>query len=163
MARTKHCEFCWAWYQNTECIAPAENRKELCKKAMERSKAAVKKPVKQKTGREDVGLKSYLLYIHQRVEFLKALSVNRDSNEYKYYLALQESIKQWGKSHAIFYGCIYGKIKVKQAADMCGVSKRTFFRMMSKQRKDLIDFIEEQECIWGEKYPFVACDIKTLF
>ena len=162
MARTKHCQFCWAWYQNTKCIASAENRKQLCKKAMERSKAAVK-PVKQKTAREDVGLKRYLLYIKDRLAFLKALSVKRDSNEYKYYFALQEAIKQWGKSHALFYGCLYGKIEVKQAADMCGVSKRTFFRMMSKQRKDLIDFIEEQERILGEKYPFTDCDVKTLF
>lgn len=163
----KHCQFCWAYYQHTKCIAPPESREMLCKKAMERmAKTAIKEPVKKqpvkkqpKNKSEAEGLKKYLEYIQKRIAFLKALSGEIVSNERKYYCALREAIKQWGKTHVLFYACIYGKIGVKQAAAVCGVSQRTFYRIMSKQRKDLIDFIKAQECILGEKYPFIAMQL----
>lgn len=155
MSEKKHCQFCWAYYQRTKCIAPAEQRKTLCGKAMARmDKPAIKE--EPKSANEAVNLKKYLKYIPKRIAFLKTLSGEILSNEQRYYCALQEAIKEWGKTHVLFYGCIYGKISVKQAKSMCGVSERTFFRMMSKQRKALIDFIEAQECILSEKYPFIA-------
>lgn len=162
--RNKHCQFCWAYYQNTKCIAPAESREMLCQRAIKQlRKTDAKEPVKKQPNSEGeaVNLKKYLQYIQKRIAFLKALCGEIVSNEYKYYFALQEAIKQWGKTHVLFYACIYGKIGTKQAAAICGVSQRTFYRIMSKQRKSLIAFIEAQERILDEKYPFIAFGLEV--
>lgn len=154
--KEKYCKFCWACYHGVKCICADENRKAECKKARARmGKNAVKEPTEEKKQDEAVCLKEYLKYIPKRIAFLKSVCGKIPSNEYKYYCALQAAIKKWGRAHALFYGCVYGKIGIEQARGMVGVSERTFYRIMSRQRKLLIDFIEKQENILNEKYPFI--------
>lgn len=157
-AEIKHCQFCWAYYQRIKCIASPENRKVLCENAKNRMAAQKEK---QKNANEAAKLKKYIDYIPKRIVFLRASNGGICSNEYKYYCALQEAIKQWGKTHVLFYNCICGKIGVKQATDICGISKNEFYRIMRKQRRALIGFIEKQERILQEKHPFIAFDIEV--
>ena len=147
----EYCKYCWANCEYKECIASNENRSLLCKKAKERMFRAKKKP---KTSGESVKIKKYMIYIQKRINYLKHFRGKVLSNEQRYYMALQDAIREWGKSHIIFYACLYGKMETQQGKNMLGVSLREFYRIMSKQREVLIKFIEKQEQILSEKYPF---------
>ena len=152
-AKKEYCKFCWAYYHSTSCIASAETRPSLCEKAKKRMCPPVSE--KEKTNDENVNVKKYLRYIQNRLSYLKILSGDIPSNEYRFYQSLQKSINEWGKKHAIFYGCLTGKITTAQAKSSFGCSEKTFRRMMRAQKKSLIKFIEKQEEILSDKYPFI--------
>ena len=156
--KAEYCKHCWACYHGIRCIAPLEARNALCEKAKARMNGGrIKECLQEQPTNDykDVKVKEFVRYISQRIAYLKILIGGIPSNEYKYYCALKEAIKEWGKAHVIFYGCLYGKISVERAKSILGVSESTFFRIMKKQRKDLIDFIEKQENILNVKYPFI--------
>lgn len=149
----RHCQFCWAYHHSEKCIANPENKPLLCQRAKARMKAANKTSIKERV--ESPNVKKYLKYISKRIAYLKMLMGRIPTSEYKYYCALQEAVKEWGKAHVLFYGCLCGKLTVAQASSICGVSQSTFFRLMRKQKQDLIGFIEKQEDVLSEKYPFI--------
>ena len=103
--------------------------------------------------RELTGLNNYITYINDRLRYLKIVEDAVSSNEYKFYNALRERIKQWGDTHALCYGNIRGKIDMPHVYRAIGVSERVAYRMMDKQRKELIKFITLQEQILVEQYP----------
>ncbi len=155
--KEEYCQFCWACYQHIKCIAKPEEQGLLCEKAKARMGIPVKESREReiKTDGESTNIKKYLKYIPQRIAYLKMLMGDIPSNEYKFYCSLKKAIEQWGKAHVIFYGCLCGKITTKQAKSLYGVSERTLFRMMREQKKHLIKYIEEQEKLLSEKYPFI--------
>ena len=105
--------------------------------------------------KESEALKAYVKYIPKRIAYLKMLNGGVPSSEYKYWCELRKRIKQWGETHVIFYACLYGKIDAKFAISLCGVPERTFFRIMSKQRKQLMSSIEKWEKQLTVEYPFI--------
>lgn len=153
LGKEAYCKYCFACEKGIKCIASKDERREmqLCGKAKARMQEEDEKGGLNKYE----ALKKYLGYIPRRIAYLKMAKREIPSNEYKYYLALHEVIKQWGKSHVICYGCLCGKIKVESARAFIGVSESTFHRIMSRQKKDLILFIEKQEKILSEKYPHI--------
>ena len=52
---------------------------------------------------ETIKIKKYLAYIPQRLAWLKIFNVSPSNNEYRYYLELYKSIKEYGKKHKIFF------------------------------------------------------------
>lgn len=145
----EYCKFCWA-KSSDKCVCVKENRLVNCKKAMERADTHV-----ITTNKEWIGLRDYLKYISNRIEYLKISKGDIPSNEYKYYYLLRKKIHQWGEEHIVFYKYILGKITIHQAKTLCGVSYRQMYRIFSQQRKNLICYIEEQENLLGGKYPYI--------
>lgn len=105
-----------------------------------------------------IGLKNYLLYIDDRITYLKVVAAGNPSNEYEYYKALRELIKQWGNTHRLCYGYIRGKIDIESVQYAMGVTKTRCYQIMWKQRDALIKFITEQEKILEVQYPFITED-----
>jgi hypothetical protein len=106
--------------------------------------------------KETTGLQRYLTYIDDRITYLRVVTAGIPSNEYEYCKALRERIKQWGSTHILCYSYIRGKIDMTRVIHAMGVSERVCYRMISKQRNELIKFITEQEKILEEQYPHIA-------
>lgn len=104
-------------------------------------------------------LKQYLTYVRQRATYLKILNNGSQSNEYNYHKAMWEYIKEWGITHALSYGYIRGKIDITTVKNYMGTSERVTYRMISKQRDELIELIAKHEKILAERYPFEESDI----
>lgn len=104
-------------------------------------------------------LKQYLIYIRQRATYLKILNNGSQSNEYHYYKAMWEYIKEWGITHALSYGYIRGKINIDTVKNYMGVSERVTYRIISKQRDELIELIAKYEKVLEERYPFAESNI----
>lgn len=146
----KYCKYCWA-NGGVKCHASEENRRKNCMEA--KMRAASESNMSKHN--ESKALHDYISYIKNRITYLKAFSPSVPLSEYKYYRALLTEIKRWGEQHIIFYKYLRGKITIDDATSLYGVSEREFYRMMKHQRALLIKFIEEQENILGEKYPFI--------
>ena len=108
--------------------------------------------------KETTGLQKYLTYIDDRITYLRVVTAGMPSNEYEYYKALRERIKQWGKAHILCYSYIRGKIDMGGVINAMGVSERVCYRMIGQQRAKLISFITEQEKILEIQYPFITED-----
>ena len=102
------------------------------------------------------GIRSYLNYIKQRQSYLK-IFVGEDYplTELKYYRELQQRIGEWAKKHRVAYQYIMGKISSQDAIDYIGVSERVFYRIISKQKEEMISFIKETENELEGKYSFI--------
>lgn len=145
----KYCDFCWAKLHGGGChIVDLNARKIHCQKAMERLEQEVFNNETQK-------VRDYIAYLSKRIRYLKLFQGNVKFSEYKYYCELRSRIKEWGKRHIIPYAYLSGKFTCDQAIEFYGVSKREFCRLMKTQRRRLIKFIEEQEEVLEEKYPFI--------
>ena len=109
-----------------------------------------------KSKRESIGIVEYLKYIKQRRTYLK-IFVRGDYplTELKYYEELQHRITEWGKQHKIAYLYLKGKMSVRDAVDYMGVSERVFYRLIAKQKAEMITFIQETENELDEKYSFI--------
>ena len=83
-------------------------------------------------------------------------------NEYKYYLKLYESIKEYGKRHKVFIYYITSKINIEKYKEFYKVSERTSYRIFSKQRKEILEFIMQKETELSKIYPFENFDLKEL-
>lgn len=103
---------------------------------------------------ESLGLREFIHYVFNRIIYLKIAEGDISSNEYKYHCILWKRIKQWGAEHKIFFKYLMGDITAEQAQCCYGMFDRTFERITRKQRKELIEFIEEHERVLGERYPF---------
>lgn len=147
--RKDYCNFCWAKCSGGRCICKEESRSEHCKKAKIRMAAdALTK------NKELIGLREYMNYISNRIIYLKILSNYQACNEYKYLCQLRKRIKQWGQEHIIFYKYLRGTISLEEAKILYGISYRQLYRLATSQRKELIVFIEEQENLLRDQYPF---------
>ena len=104
--------------------------------------------------KENMQVRNYLEYIRQRCIYLNIVNNGVQSNEYKFYKSLRDRIKKWGKNHLIPYQFIRGHIDINIVMQCLGISKRQCYRILEQNRKELIRFIEEQEKILEEKYPF---------
>ena len=103
---------------------------------------------------ETLKIKNYLAYIPQRLAWLKIFNVSQSNNEYKYYLELYESIKQYGKNHKIFFYYITSKIKIDKYKEFYKVSERTAYRILAKHCNEFINFLSNKETELEKKYPF---------
>ena len=109
-----------------------------------------------KSKRETIGIVEYLKYIKQRQVYLKFfVGGDYPLTELKYYEELQNRIKEWGKHHKIAYLYIKGKMSVSDAVDYMGVSERVFYRLIAKQKAEMITFIQETESKLEGKYSFI--------
>ncbi len=145
----KWCNFCWAKLYGGGChIADVKSRIVECEKAKTRSE-------KSTSVNQIQGLRDYIAYISKRIRYLKSFQGSVECSEHKYYCELRKQIKMWGRKHAIFYAYMRGKIELRKATELYGVSEREFYRLISLQRRRLIKFIEEQEEILEQKYPFI--------
>lgn len=144
----EYCKYCWAKDSRGGCFAAKETRVENCRKAKMRANEKI-------NNNESKGLKDYLTYITNRIDYLKVFNMGVPSSEYKYYLALRKVISQWGKNHIVFYKYLRGEIDMDYAKSLYGVSEKEFYRITRLQRKKLIKFIEEHEKVLGEKHPFI--------
>ena len=99
------------------------------------------------------GIAAYLHYIKQRQTHLK-IFVGKDYplTEFKYYKELQQRIGEWAKKHRVAYQYIAGKINSQEAIEYMGVSERMFYRLISKQKTEMIAFIQETENELEKKY-----------
>lgn len=105
---------------------------------------------------ETKGIAQYLDYIKQRQAYLK-IFVGKDYplTEIKYYKELQQRIGEWAKKHRIAYQYIRCKINTQEAVELIGVSERVFYRLISKQKLELIDFIQKTEDELEKIYSFI--------
>ena len=111
------------------------------------------------TAKELQALRDYLAYIPMRLAYLRMTSSSAwKSNECKYYVDLHEAIKNWGKSHEVFFKYLIKKINLKKVVKLYGTSQRVCERLIEKQRKELMDFITVQEVRFREIYPFEPCE-----
>ena len=109
-----------------------------------------------KSHRETNGIVEYLKYIKQRQVYLKVfVGGDYPLTELKYYEELQHRIKEWGKHHKIAYSYINGKMSASEAIDCMGVSARVFYRLIAKQKAEMITFIQETENELERKYSFI--------
>lgn len=143
----EYCNFCWAKLGNGECFCPKDTRAEHCKKAKER--------FENQGLKEATALRDFLAYIPTRIAYLKIFNSDVLSNEYKYYYELYKRIKEWGKSHRVFFKYLTGNIDMDEVKVLYGVNKRECFRIMSRQRKLLIQFIDNLENQLSVKYQFI--------
>ena len=111
--------------------------------------------------RETQGIAEYVSYIKQRIKYLEIFAEDgsQPSMELKYYKALQSRIKEWGRSHRIAYRYIIGILKADEAAQYLGVSTKTFFRAIDKQRTEFIEFIQNAENELDIIYPFMPMEM----
>ena len=149
----EYCKFCQMQEYGYKCIASPACRSKLCAKAREYMRRAETKGEPQECKAKHI--KEYLKYISARIKYLKMFCGDIPSNELRFYCALRQSIKEWGKTHAAVYGYLYGKLSAKQVCGIVGVSARQFWRMIGKQSADLAAFIKEQENALEDKYPFI--------
>lgn len=149
----ERCNFCWAKLSDGSCFCPKENRAEHCRKAKQRCMEQKKKDEEENTRNKIKGLRNYLAYIPKRLGYLRADNA-QTSNEWKYYAALYEEIKRWGKLHRVFFRYLIKQIKLEEAKRLLGLSERQTYRVIDRQKQDLMDFITEQEKLLQEKYPF---------
>lgn len=111
---------------------------------------------------ETKAIKEYLAYIPMRLAYLKMFNVSPNHNEYKYYLKLYESIKEYGKRHKVFIYYITSKINIEKCKAFYKVSERTCYRIFAKQRKEFLEFIMQKETELQKMYPFEKFDLKEL-
>lgn len=104
--------------------------------------------------KETKAIKEYLAYIPLRLAYLKIGNVQPTHNEYKYYLELCKSIKEYGKHHKIFFYYITSKINIKKFKAFYKVSERTGYRIFAKQRKEFLEFLSQKEIELSKLYPF---------
>lgn len=109
-----------------------------------------------KSERKTKGIADYLQYIKSRQSYLK-IFVGEDYplTEIKYYKELQQRIGEWAKKHRVAYQYIAGKINSREAIEYMGVSERVFYRLISKQKAEMITFIQETENELEGKYSFI--------
>ena len=113
--------------------------------------------------KETSAIKKYLAYLPLRLAYLKIYGVQPTHNEYKYYLELCKSIKEYGKKHKVFFYFITSKINYKKFKAFHRVSERTGYRILAKQRKEFLEFLTQKEAELSKKYPFEnGLDIKEL-
>ena len=118
-----------------------------------------KREENSQTAKELQGLRDYLAYIPMRLAYLRMTSSSAwESNERKYYVDLHEAIKNWGKSHEVFFKYLIKKINLKKVVKLYGTSQRVCERLIEKQRKELLDFITVQEVRFRKIYPFEPCE-----
>jgi hypothetical protein len=146
---------------NGGCFAQENVRAEYCLQAQLRFEKQRKETEGNKTRKEITGLRNYLAYIPKRLGYLKAFNL-KNSNEWKYYVELYEVIKNWGKSHEIFFKYLIKSIKFDQLKNLYGTSESQVSRMIKKQREKMVDFIKEQETIIRNKYPFEEVTIADI-
>lgn len=111
---------------------------------------------------ETKAIKEYLAYIPMRLAYLKMFNASPNHNEYKYYLKLYESIKEYGKKHKVFIYYITSKINIEKCKAFFNVSERTCYRIFSKQRKEFLEFIMQKERELSKMYPFKGLELKEL-
>ena len=150
----EYCNYCWAKGSKGGCICREESRPQHCRKAKIRLAAKKEQTNILNKSKELIGLREFINYVSNRIAYLKIFNFDIPSNEYKYHCILRKRIKQWGEEHAIFYKYLMGEITTEQAMCLYGIYERSFYRIMTNQRKELIAFIEEHERILSEKYPF---------
>lgn len=109
-----------------------------------------------KSERKTKGIADYLQYIKSRQSYLK-IFVGEDYplTEIKYYRELQQRIGEWAKKHRVAYQYIAGKINSQEAIEYMGGSERVFYRLISKQKAEMITFIQETENELEGKYSFI--------
>lgn len=105
--------------------------------------------------KEALGVRNYLAYIENRMRYVKLLSNGIECNEYRYYHSMLNRIKKWSKNHAVFFAHTCGKVSTEEGKMLLGVPERTFYRLMRKQRKELISLIKQQEAVLSQEYPFI--------
>lgn len=149
----EYCGLCWAKLSDGSCLCDEKKREKECEKA--RMRLAQKRGENVSEQKELQSLRDYLAYIPMRLAYLKVTSSTAwTSNERKYYVELYNAIRNWGKSHEVFFKYLVGKINFQKVVSLYGYSQRRCTQMIKKQRKDFIDFIEEQEPLLRQKYPF---------
>ena len=157
----EYCNVCWAKLPNGLCFCAENGNSENCQKARVRFMEQKKKAEAAKSKKDTEGIRDYLAYIPKRLVYLNALNL-KNSNEWNYYVEIYDSIKNWGKSHGVFFKYLTKKIKFNEVKDLLGVSEQFAFRIIGKQRRALIDFITEQETSLREKYPFEEATIEEM-
>lgn len=100
------------------------------------------------------GVKKYICYVAQRCKYIEHGYIVKDCDEYHYYRELLDEIISFFEEHKILCWVILGKIKTKEVRCLLGVNERQMFRLLAKQREELIALIEEKERELSEKYPF---------
>ena len=107
---------------------------------------------------ETKAIKEYLAYIPMRLAYLKMFNVSPNHNEYKYYLSLYESIKEYGKRHKVFIYYITNRVNIEKFKAFYKVSERTAYRIFAKQRKEFLEFLMQKETELSKMYTFEGLD-----
>ena len=103
---------------------------------------------------EAIGIKEYIRYVRQTICLLRADVLKCSDNQCKYYISVGDSIEEYAKSHKLYIKYILQKVSFDEIKDLLGEEDRQVFRWAERQRKLLIDFIQEKEIEFFAKYPF---------
>lgn len=154
--KKEYCNLCWAKLPNGSCFCSNKERRQIeCVKA--RKRLARKKEDERPAKKELHGLREYFSYIPVRLAYLKE-SGNISSNEWNFYVELYSAIKEWGKAHEIFFKYLIKKIDFDRLVRLYGLSERQCVRINGTIKKNLVDYIQKQEELLREKYPFEPCE-----
>ena len=155
--KKEHCNFCWAKLPDGSCFCVKEKRPENCRKA--RMRLAHEREENMQPAKELQGLRDYIAYIPMRLAYLNAQANGKNtSNEWKYYVELYKAIKEWGRTHEVFFKYLIKKINFSKVVKLLGRAKRQCIRIVGTTRKMLVDYIQKQETLLREKYPFEPCE-----
>ena len=103
------------------------------------------------------GVKKYIEYVFTRVRLIHTDILSVEDNQYKFYLELAKSIKEFANSHRLFSKYMLGKCDYKYVMNMTGYEDaRNTFRFLERQRKKFIEYITEKENELFITYPFVG-------
>ena len=105
---------------------------------------------------ETLQIGAYIHYVSNRIAYLKIfVGETYPLPEIKYYRELQHKIGEWAKKHRVAYKYLIGEISRQEATEFMGVSERVFYRIMGKQKANLITFIDACEKELDRKYSFI--------
>ena len=112
------------------------------------------------TVKKSIAIRKYIAYIKQRVEYIRMTVLDCSDNQISYFNSLSESIDNFAKNHKLFMKYTLGKITFEEVKLILGEEDRQVLRYLRRQRKLFMNYIQENESEYFNKYPFD--DISTL-
>lgn len=109
-----------------------------------------------KNREENRKLLEYVNFVRQRVSFAKLGIIEIEENEFRFYYKIYEKIKDYAKTHILFFKFLIGKYDNIVLQKLLGCNERSVFRFLKRQREDFIDFILGQETVYYTKFPFIS-------
>ena len=103
---------------------------------------------------ESIGIKKYIKYVKERVKFIRLSFVNCSDNQINYFDSLSNAIDEYAETHRVYIKYLSAKLNFNEVKNILGENDRQVFRYLEKQRKSLIDYLQEKEIEYFAKYPF---------
>jgi transcription elongation factor Elf1 len=103
---------------------------------------------------ESLGIKKYIRYVKQRVRIVRLDCAICSDNQISYFDSLNRAINEYESTHKIYIKYLIGKLNFNEVKNILGEPDRQVLRYLERQRKLLIDYLQEKEIEYFAKYPF---------